>query len=105
MIELNKENFTKEVLESGGVTMVDFWSPKCEPCMALEPEVKALAERFSDKMKFGKLNVLENRRLALSQKVLGLPVIAFYKDGEKISELTGDITPDQVLEAINALVN
>ena len=39
MIELNKENFDAEVLEAKGPVLVDFWSPKCDPCMALMPTV------------------------------------------------------------------
>ena len=100
MLELNKENFEAEVLQAPGITMVDFWSPKCEPCQALMPEVTALAEKYDGKIKFCKVNAIENRRLALSQKVLGLPVIAFYKGGEKIKELTGEVTGDKVEEAI-----
>lgn len=92
MLELNKENFSQEVLECKGLVLVDFWSPKCEPCMELMPEVEKLAEEFKDKVKFGKVNIVENRRLAIGQKVLGLPTIIMYKDGEKVWELTKDFT-------------
>lgn len=104
MVDLDKDNFQAEVLDQAGTVMVDFWSPKCEPCLALMPEVAALAECYKHKIKFCKLNVLENRRLALSQKVLGLPVIAFYRGGHKVAELTGEITVDQIVETIEALV-
>ncbi|MCL2698760.1 MAG: thioredoxin family protein [Defluviitaleaceae bacterium] len=81
MIELTKENFDAEV--ASGVTLVDFWSPKCEPCMALLPEVEAFAEKNSGKAKFGKLDTAGNRRLSIAQKVMGIPTIVLYKDGEK----------------------
>jgi len=90
MIEVNKENFEAEVLQASGPVLVDFWSEKCEPCMALVPEVEALSERYAANMKFCKLNVLENRRLSIGQKVLGLPTIIVYKNGEKMAELTKD---------------
>ena len=92
MIELTKENFESEVLNSeAGVVFVDFWSPKCEPCMALAPEVEAFAEKNADKnVKFCKLDAAANKRLSISQKVLGLPAFVFYKNGEKAFAFDAD---------------
>ena len=85
MIELTKENFDAEVLEAGGVVFVDFWSPKCEPCMGLLPEVEAFAEKnAASGAKFCKLDTAGNKRLAIAQKVMGIPTFVFYKDGEKV---------------------
>jgi thioredoxin 1 len=64
--------------------------------MELMPEVEKLAEEFKDKVKFGKVNIVENRRLAIGQKVLGLPTIIMYKDGEKVWELTKDFTVEDL---------
>jgi len=90
MLELDKETFQPEVLEAAGIIFVDFYSDACEPCQALMPVVHDLAEQYGDKMKFTKINTMKARRLAISQKVLGLPVMAVYKDGEKIKELVKD---------------
>lgn len=92
MLEFNKENFQAEVLEAEGLVLVDYWSPKCEPCMELMPEVVKLGEEYAGKVKFGKVNIVENRRLAIGQKVLGLPTIIMYKNGEKVWELSKDFT-------------
>ena len=83
MLELTKENFDQEVLGSTGVVFVDFWSPKCEQCMELLPEVEAMAERNAGKAKFCKLDTASNRRLSIAQKVMGLPAFVFYVDGER----------------------
>ncbi|HHY28955.1 MAG TPA: thioredoxin [Desulfitobacterium dehalogenans] len=83
MFELTKENFEKEVLEAKGVVFVDFWSPKCEPCMALLPDVEDFVKRNEGRAKFCKLDTAGNKRLAISQKVMGIPTFVFYKDGEK----------------------
>ena len=83
MIELTKENFDLEVLGASGVVFVDFWSPKCEQCLELFPEVQALAEKFSGKAKFCKLDAAGNRRLSIAQKVMGLPAFVFYVNGER----------------------
>ncbi|MCL2365225.1 MAG: thioredoxin [Defluviitaleaceae bacterium] len=83
MIELTKDNFEAEVLQAEGLVLVDFWSPKCDPCMALLPEVEKLAAAYASKAKFCKLDTMGNKRLAIGQKVLGLPTLVIYKDGEK----------------------
>lgn len=89
MLELNKDNFEAEVLQAAGPVLVDFWGDKCEPCKALMPEVHALADKYGARIKMCKLNTGENRRLAISQKVLGLPTFIVYRNGEKVKEISG----------------
>lgn len=104
MLELDKENWEAEVEKASGWVLVDFWSPSCEPCKELKPEVEALGEKYGNQMKFCALDITKARRLAIKQKVLGLPVIAFYNNGEKQGELAGDITPEEVENKIKELV-
>lgn len=96
MIEVDKTTFEEEVLQAEGLVVVDFWSPNCEPCKELMPYIAQLAEKYEGKVKFCKLDAAANKRLSISQKVLGLPTIAFYKNGEKIAELSKDFTIDDV---------
>ncbi|MEG1310406.1 MAG: thioredoxin domain-containing protein [Romboutsia sp.] len=90
MIVLDKNTFAEEVLKNEGIVIVDFWSEGCEPCKALLPEVEELATKYADNFKFFKLDTTKARRLAIKEKVLGLPTIAIYKDGAKIDEVTKD---------------
>ena len=87
MLVVDKKTFEEEVLKAEGYVLVDFFGDGCEPCKALLPHVEEIAQKYEGKMKFTKLNTTKARRLAISQKVLGLPVIAIYKDGEKVEEL------------------
>lgn len=101
MLELSKDNFEEEVLNSEGTVLVDFWSDSCDLCLELMPDVEELAEEYGDKVKFAKLNIKGNRRLAIGQKVLGLPSIVLYEDGEKTEHLTGDdLEVEDIEEAI-----
>lgn len=101
MMELDKDNFEQEVRQTQGVVMVDWWGPKCTRCLELMPHVEELAKKYSDKMKFCSVNTSGNRRLAIGEKVLGLPAILFYKDGQKVDELAGEeIMPEDVEEKI-----
>lgn len=101
MIELTKESFEAEVLKAEGYVLVDFYGDGCVPCAALAPHIHGFEEVYGDKIKFCALNTTKARRLAISQKVLGLPVIAIYKDGEMIdSKVKEDATPDACEEMI-----
>ena len=97
MVIINADNFESEVLKSDQPVVVDLWGPKCGPCLALMPDVEALAEQYSGKIKFGKLNVMENRRLCISLKVMGVPTFLFYRNGEQKERITGE---QVTLEAI-----
>lgn len=101
MLELTKENFEEEVLNADGYVFVDYWSQGCEPCKALMPDVHKLAEKYGDKIKFCSLDITSARRLAIKQKVLGLPTMIIYKNGEKVEEITKD---DATIENIEAMI-
>lgn len=97
MVDLDKENFESEVLQAQGLVLVDFYSDGCVPCQALTPHIHGYEETYGTKMKFASLNITKARRLAIAQKVMGLPVIAVYSGGEKIDELVkDDATPENI---------
>jgi thioredoxin 1 len=100
MLELTKENFEELVLKAEGHVVVDYWGDGCEPCKALMPDIVALSEEFEGKATFAKLNTTKARRLAISQRVLGLPTIILYKDGEKVAEVTGKETNKDTIKAM-----
>jgi thioredoxin 1 len=100
MIELTKETFDAEVLQAGGKVFVDFYGDGCAPCEALKPFVHGCSELYAGGMKFTTLNTSKARRLAISQKVLGLPVMAIYENGEKIEELVKDDASEANIEAM-----
>jgi len=100
MIELTKENFEAEVLQAEGKVLVDFGGDGCVPCAALLPHIHAFEETYGDKIKFCSLNTTKARRLAISQKVIGLPVVAIYEGGQKIEELVVDAATPENVEAM-----
>ena len=101
MLELTKDNFQAEVLEGEGTILVDFFGDGCVPCAALMLHIHGFEEVYGDKIKFCSLNTTKARRLAIGQKILGLPVIAIYKGGEKVAEcVKDDATPENVEKMI-----
>ena len=100
MMEVDKNTFEEEVLKADGYVFVDYFGDGCVPCQALMPFVHSLADKYGDKLKFTQLNTTKARRLAISQKILGLPVMAIYKDGEKVEELVKDQATEENIEAM-----
>ncbi len=89
MLEVNSDTFAPEVLQSDKPVLVDFWGPRCGPCLALMPQVENLEKTYGEKVKIVKVDASKNRRLCLELKVLGLPTYLMYKNGEGIGRLTG----------------
>ena len=101
MLELDKNTFEAEVLQAEGYVVVDFYGDGCVPCQALMPHVHAMGDTYGDKIKFTALNTTKARRLAISQKIMGLPVVAVYQNGEKIDERVKD---DATKEAVEEMI-
>ncbi len=99
MLAVDAENYQSTVLASELPVVVDVWGPKCRPCLALMPQVERMAEEYEGKVRFAKINVMENRRLAISLNVMGVPTILFYAGGEEKERMTGE---QVTLEAIRA---
>lgn len=101
MLEVDKKTFEPEVLQAEGTVFVDFYGDGCVPCAALMPTVHAYAEKYGDKIKFCALNTSKARRMAISQKILGLPVMAIYQGGQKVAEcVKDDATPENIEKMI-----
>lgn len=100
MIDVDKNTFQTEVLEAEGYVFVDFYGDGCVPCQALMTKVHEFAETYGDKMKFTSLNTTKARRLAIGQKILGLPVMAIYKDGQKVEEVVKEEATPESIEAM-----
>ena len=100
MLELTKETFADEVLSGEGTILVDFYGDGCVPCEALKPHIHDLEGVYGEQIKFMALNTTKARRVAIGQKVLGLPVVAIYKGGEKVAECVKEEATKENVEAM-----
>lgn len=102
MIELTLDNFEKEVEQADGKVLIDWWGDSCTDCIALMPTVESLAEQYGDQLKFTKFNTSQKgvRRFCIKHRILGLPVISIYENGEKIDELTKEEVNAESIEEL-----
>ena len=100
MLDVDKNTFEEEVLKADGYVLVDFYGDGCVPCAALMPHIHAFADVYGDKIKFTSLNTTKARRLAIAQGILGLPVMAIYKDGEQIDSVVKEEATEESIKAM-----
>ena len=98
VIEISDKDFEQQVLKSSLSVVVDFWAPWCGPCRMIGPIVEKLSEEFKGKLKFCKVNVDENQQLASKYKVMSIPTLIFFKNGQLIDQSMGAV-PEKTLRS------
>ena len=98
-IHINKENFQQEVLHSDKPVLVDFWASWCGPCQMVLPIMDEIADERSD-IKVCKINVDEQKELARQFRVMSIPTLAVFKNGEMVNRSTGAKPIEQILQMI-----
>jgi thioredoxin 1 len=89
IVALTLDNFEDEVEKSAALVLVDFWAAWCGPCKMIAPIIDQLADEFDGKVKVAKLNVDDNRDLAARFKVMSIPTLILFKNGEVANQLVG----------------
>lgn len=105
-VEVDKDSYDAEVIQSQLPVMVDFWGPQCHSCLALMPAVDLLEHEYAGKIKVAKLNAAAgNRMLCAKLRVLGLPSFLFYKNGVEVKRLSGaQLSKEDISEGIKSVI-
>lgn len=88
-VKLTIDNFENEVLNSDIPVLVDFWATWCGPCQMIAPIVEEIALKYADKIKVGKVNVDEELGLAQRYKVVSIPTLVLFRNGEAVDTSVG----------------
>ncbi len=100
---ITETNFD-EVLSAGKPLLVDFWAPWCGPCRALSPVIGEIAGEYADKAIVGKCNVDENGELATKFRIMSIPCLLFFKDGQLVDRLVGAQPKSAITAKIDSLL-
>jgi thioredoxin 1 len=100
-VEATAETFAN--LTGEGSVLVDFWGPRCQPCLAMMPTIAALEEEAGGAVRVVKVNSAENRQICRDLRVFGLPTYVLMRDGEELERLSGDVSKGDIERAFATL--
>ena len=102
IINLTKDSYHNEVMETEKVVVIDFWATWCGPCKMMAPVVEEVAKDYPD-VKVCKVTVDEEPELSNAFKIVSIPTIVVIKNGEIIDSVVG-YRPKEDIEKIIKLV-
>lgn len=97
-------DFQKEVLESQGVVLVDFWADWCTPCHMIAPSIEAIATEYAGKVKVLKLDVDDNSQTSGKYNVMSIPTVMLFKDGKPVQTFVGVQPKEKYVDSIKAIL-
>jgi thioredoxin 1 len=105
MKTIENNNDYEKVINQDKPVLLDFYADWCGPCQSLLPTVEKLSEEYEGKVEIQKVNVDENRDLAIKYGVRSIPALFFIKDTEIVDKLNGVVSESILKEKLEALLN
>jgi thioredoxin 1 len=91
-----------DMLQDDKLVIVDFWAVWCGPCRMLSPIVDEIAEEMADKVTVVKCNVDDCEDIAMQYRIMSIPTLIFFKNGEIVDKTVGAMPKSALVEKINA---
>ena len=100
-VKVTDESFEKDVLQSVGPVLVDFWAEWCGPCKQIAPALEQIATELGNQVTVAKLNIEESPTTPSRYGVRGIPTMMLFKDGQMASMKVGAMPKQKILEWLN----
>ena len=94
----------EQVLKSSSVVVVDFWATWCGPCRMLAPTVEEVSELMEGNAVVAKCNVDEVREVAMKYRIMSIPTLIYFKNGEVVDKTVGVVSKEDIVSKINSLL-
>lgn len=94
--KFTNENFEEEVLGADIPVFVDFYADWCGPCKMMAPVVEKLAKKYDGKLKVGKCNVDEENALAVKYRIMSIPTMMIFVNGEAKETVVGAVSQGEL---------
>ena len=98
-ININKNNFQNEIMDSEKTVLLDFWAPWCAPCRMMVPIIEEIASERPD-IKVGKIHVDEQPELASKFGIMSIPTLVVMKNGKIVQQVSGVRPKNAILEML-----
>ena len=98
-ININKNNFQNEIMDSEKTVLLDFWAPWCASCRMVVPVIEEIAGERPD-IKVGKINVDEQPELASKFSIMSIPTLVVMKNGKIVQQVSGARPKNAILEML-----
>jgi thioredoxin 1 len=107
VLEANAVNWEQKILKSDLLTVVDFWHDRCPWCLRLNPILDEASEEYEGKIKFARLNPLENpenREIAFRYGVMSTPTLTFFCKGKPVESVVGFMPKERLKKILNDML-
>ena len=98
-LNITKQNFQEEVLNSDKKVLIDFWAAWCGPCRRVSPVIEEIAEERPD-VKVCKGNVDEQQELAAEFQIMSIPALVVMEHGKIVNQSVGARPKAQILDLL-----
>lgn len=101
VLTITNSNFDEVVLNSDKPVLVDFWATWCGPCRMVSPLIEELAEEYGETAVVGKVNVDDESELASKFRIMSIPTVMLFKNGQAVEKIVGARSKNEFAELLD----